>query len=168
MGSVGQSGSRTVVLGYSHHAAVALAIRDALGLDDLAVAVSRVCPAVPEITAVAEQRPLAPGGILDHLLAPNLPGLLTWSRQRKRDVAAASKPDPTRRLSDAIKAHEQATGSEIPAFRLQVTCLPVQGILFAPVSSSPVSPASVLVSTSLLHQRSDYHARILSHVTNTT
>ncbi|WP_369393370.1 hypothetical protein AB5J72_41845 [Streptomyces sp. CG1] len=174
----------SVALDYSHSAAIALAVRDALGITG-----PLGLPAVdPPQTLVIEPAVAADGGIddlwrrwWDRALptagpkepGPRLPpeGLLgrvvegnhdtlhRWSAARKREVAEATRPTrAVPRLRDALREYEQTTGIRIGGFRLQVTAVPVAGPVFLPLDGD-----QLVVSIALLRDRAEYLRRLLAH-----
>ncbi|MEU8974737.1 hypothetical protein AB0D11_36695 [Streptomyces monashensis] len=175
----------SVALDYSHGAAFALAVRDALGIAD-----PLRLPAVdPPQTLVIEpvagfdgqieilwrrwwDRALSPAGqdgpgpqwpsagLLGRVVEGNLDTLQRWSAARKREVAEATRPTRTvPRLRDALREYEQTTGVRVGGFRLQVTALPVAGPVFLPLDDD-----RLVVSISLLRDRVEYQRRVLAHI----
>lgn len=176
----------TVVLGYSHPLAFALAVRDALDVPcspDIPPAVQPPALTVPAGAAGPERItelwqnwwentvfltrqdtpriPLAPDGPLAPVVEHNLQTLHRWSSAHKREVARASNPlTNSPRMRDAVREHERKTGTRIGGFRLRVTAVPVTGSLFLPTAA-----LHVLVSVDLLRDRPEYIRRIIAHVT---
>jgi hypothetical protein len=175
----------TVVLGYSHPLAFALAVRDALDIPCLLDVPPVVQPPALTMPAVATDPehvpalwqdwwentlfltrqdapsiPLPPNGPLAPIVENNLQTLHRWSSAHKREVARASNPFTNApRMRDAVHEHERTTGTRIGGFRLQVTAVPVMGSLFLPTAS-----LHVLVSVDLLRDRHEYVRRIITHV----
>jgi hypothetical protein len=176
----------TVVLGYSHPLAFALAVRDAL---DIPCALE-IPPAVrhPTLTTRLEVTgehvpdlwqqwwentlsltredapsiPLVPDEPLAPIVEDNLQTLHRWSSAHKREVAQVSNPFRNApRMRDAVHEHEKRAGIRIGGFRLQVTALPVTGSFFHPTTS-----LHVLVSVDLLANRAEYVRRVIAHVTS--
>ncbi|MFD0528764.1 hypothetical protein ACFQ1I_20100 [Kitasatospora arboriphila] len=174
----------SVSLDYSHDAAFALAIRDALGIasppglppvappPELAVD-----PAAPADGAGAAWRhwwdralpptgqdepgsPVLPDAPLDRVVTENFAALQAWSAARKREVARATSPSrAVPRIRDFLREHERATGVRLAGFRLDVTALPVAGSVFLPLGGNRIA-----VSIVLLSDRAEYLRRILAHV----
>ncbi|MDH6107796.1 hypothetical protein P3T36_006409 [Kitasatospora sp. MAP12-15] len=178
----------SVVLDYSHDLAFVLAVRDALGIADplglpavhppQAVVIASALQADSELDAQwqrwweralpfteqanSEHQPL-PDGPLGHVVGENLGALRLWSAERKREVAQAGKPTRgTPRLRDVLRDHEQSTGLPLGGFRLRVTALPLAGPVFLPLDSN-----RIVVSITLLQDRTNYHRHLLEHVAPT-
>ncbi|NUR01252.1 MAG: hypothetical protein HOY79_33400 [Streptomyces sp.] len=182
----GMSGAPwSVALDYSHDAAFALAVRDALGITDSSglPAVDPPQPLVIEpavtvgggidavwrrwwdhaLSAAGQEQPeppLLPEGLLGRIVEGNFDTLHRWSAARKREVAEATRP--TRgvpRLRNVLREYEQTTGIRIGGFRLQVTALPVTGPVFLPLDAE-----RLVVSITLLRDRAEYRRHLLAHV----
>ncbi|WP_410567225.1 hypothetical protein [Amycolatopsis sp. cmx-4-61] len=184
MGSM-SSAPWTVVLGYSHPLAFALAVRDALdipcvlGIPPVLQPPALAAPGVPadrlpalwqewwEDTVTLTRQdapsiPLSPSGPLAPVVEDNRETLHRWSSGHKREVARASNPFTNApRMRDAVHEHERKTGTRIGGFRLQVTALPVAGELFLPTAN-----LHVMVSLDLLRNRQEYVRRVIAHVTS--
>ncbi|MGW4805282.1 hypothetical protein [Kitasatospora sp. NPDC004272] len=171
----------TVTLDYSHDAALALAVRDALGLTDplglppVDPPLALAHPAGPD--PAAQWPAWWDSALTDHSpgALPQLDGplgefvrqhdteLLAWSSARKRELAAHSRPAPGRpRLADALRERTGRTGVRLPAFRLLVLALPVAGPLFRPVRDG-----LVVTSTALVGDRDAYLAALADHLVRT-
>ncbi|MFC8722220.1 hypothetical protein, partial [Kitasatospora sp. NPDC057198] len=147
-------GSWAVTLDYSHDAALALAVRDALGLADplglppVDPPLALAAPAGPDPSP--QWRAWWDDALTDHSPGafPQLDGplgefvrrhdteLLTWSSARKRELAAHSRTTPGRpraHLARVLRERAERAGVRIQAFRLHVLALPVAGPLFRPV-----------------------------------
>ncbi|MFE5584270.1 hypothetical protein [Kitasatospora sp. NPDC056531] len=175
----------SVTLDYSHDAAFALVVRDALGITDpLGLAAVHppqaltVDPAVRassgidqlwqhwwnRVTSPARREetglPALPDGPLGRVVEENFTVLHQWSAARKREVAHASKPTgATPRVRDVLREYERTTGIRLGGFQLRVTALPVAGSVFLPLDDD-----RVLVSIALLIDRAEYLQQVLAHV----
>ncbi|GAA2109675.1 hypothetical protein GCM10009759_50540 [Kitasatospora saccharophila] len=176
----------TVTLDYSHDAALALAVRDALGLTDPL----GLPPVDPPLALASLAHPTGPGpaaqwpawwdgaltearhgsgafaeldGPLGAFVREHGTELLRWSSARKRELAARSRPAPGRpRLADALRERTGRTGVRLPAFRLLVLALPVAGPLFRPVRDG-----LTVTSTALVGDRDAYLAALADHLVRT-
>ncbi|MCU7824220.1 hypothetical protein [Kitasatospora sp. DSM 101779] len=174
----------SVSLDYSHDAAFALAIRDALGIagphglppvapppelvvdpatsaDEAGAAWQRWWDRILPPTGRGETgSPVLPDAPLDRVVTENFGALHAWSAARKREVARATSPTrAVPRIRDFLREYEQATGVRPAGFRLSVTALPVAGSVFLPLGGERIA-----VSIALLSDRAEYLRRILAHV----